>query len=65
MPTVKETLNHPAFPTAVWNLEPTRKGFQPVAEGRGGPFNISWEIHGSGPIKMFVCLIDQCPFQAR
>ncbi|AEO68165.1 uncharacterized protein THITE_2117583 [Thermothielavioides terrestris NRRL 8126] len=52
IPTVAETLKHPAFPTAIWNLEPDRKGLVPVAEGRGGPFNISWEIHGAGPIKL-------------
>ncbi|KAK3385382.1 Alpha/Beta hydrolase protein [Podospora didyma] len=52
IPTVAETLAHPAFPTAIWNLEPDRKGLAPVAEGRGGPFNISWEIHGEGPIKV-------------
>ncbi|KAK4121929.1 alpha/beta-hydrolase [Parathielavia appendiculata] len=53
VPTVAETLKHPAYPTAIWNLEPDRKGLVPVAEGRGGPLNISWEIHGAGPIKLF------------
>ncbi|GAW21148.1 hypothetical protein ANO14919_106650 [Xylariales sp. No.14919] len=24
----------------------------PVAAGRGGPFNIHWEIHGDGPVKI-------------
>ncbi|KAL2163340.1 hypothetical protein VTH06DRAFT_5397 [Thermothelomyces fergusii] len=52
VPTVAETLKHPAYPTATWNLEPDRKGLVPVAEGRGGPFNMSWEIHGEGPIKL-------------
>src|SRR5690606_682140 len=45
---------HPAYPTAMWNLEPDRKGLVPVAAGRGGPFNMSWEIHGVGPIKLIV-----------
>jgi hypothetical protein len=54
MPTVAETLNHPSFPTAIWNLSPTRSGTLPVAEGRGGPLNISWEVHGSGPVKLLV-----------
>lgn len=52
VPTVAETLKHPAFPTAIWRLEPDREGLAPVAEGRGGPFNISWQIHGAGPIKL-------------
>ncbi|KAK4102371.1 alpha/beta-hydrolase [Parathielavia hyrcaniae] len=52
VPTVAETLKHPAYPTSIWNLEPDRKGLAPVAEGRGGPFNISWETHGAGPIKL-------------
>lgn len=54
LPTVEETLKHPSFPTAIWNLEPSQQGLLPVAEGRGGPINLSWEIHGSGPIKLLV-----------
>lgn len=54
LPIVADILKHPAFPTATWNLEPTRNGLLPVAEGRGGPLRISWEIHGSGPIKIIV-----------
>ncbi|ROV89148.1 hypothetical protein VSDG_08864 [Cytospora chrysosperma] len=53
LPTVAQVLQHPAFPTATWHLEPTRSGLLPVAEGRGGPLKISWEIHGEGPIKLF------------
>jgi hypothetical protein len=56
VPTVAETVKHPAFPTAIWNLEPDSKGIVPVAEGRGGPIKISWEIHGVGPIKLVVSL---------
>ncbi|KAK3317815.1 Alpha/Beta hydrolase protein [Cercophora scortea] len=52
IPTVAETKSHPAYPTTIWQLEPDRSGLLPVAEGRGGPFNISWEIHGEGPIKV-------------
>lgn len=54
VPTVAETLKHPAYPTTIWKLEPDRKGLVPVAEGRGGPFKISWEIHGVGPTKLIV-----------
>ncbi|KAL2174807.1 Alpha/Beta hydrolase protein [Thermothelomyces heterothallicus CBS 202.75] len=56
VPTVAETLKHPAYPTATWNLEPDRKGLVPVAEGRGGPFNMSWEIHGVGPIRLILIM---------
>ncbi|KAK0713980.1 Alpha/Beta hydrolase protein [Lasiosphaeria miniovina] len=52
IPTAAETAQHPAFPTAIWNLEADRKGVVPVAEGRGGPLKISWEIHGDGPVKV-------------
>ncbi|OLN92747.1 putative aminoacrylate hydrolase RutD 1, partial [Colletotrichum chlorophyti] len=51
-PTAEETIKHPSFPSTIWNLEPDRKGKCPVAEGRGGPFNIAWEIHGHGPSKI-------------
>lgn len=54
VPSVAETLKHPAFETAMWRLEPDRQGLARVAEDRGGPFNISWEIHGEGPIKLIV-----------
>lgn len=57
LPTVEETLKHPAFPTAIYNLEPSQSGLLPVAKGRGGPFNVSWEIHGTGPMKLFVSTI--------
>ncbi|KAK0649034.1 Alpha/Beta hydrolase protein [Cercophora newfieldiana] len=52
IPPVAEVLAHPAFPTAIWNLQPDRSGLAPVAEGRGGPIKICWEIHGEGPIKL-------------
>ncbi|KAL2117609.1 hypothetical protein VTJ04DRAFT_7269 [Mycothermus thermophilus] len=52
IPKIADVLKHPAYHTSVWNLEPDRKGLTPVAEGRGGPIKISWEIHGVGPIKL-------------
>ena len=52
---VEEVLAHPAYPTAVWKLKPTQSGMLPVASGRGGPFNIYWEVHGTGDIKLVVC----------
>ncbi|KLU88662.1 hypothetical protein MAPG_07647 [Magnaporthiopsis poae ATCC 64411] len=51
-PTIEQVLEHPAYPSSIWRLVPTRSGRLPVAEGRGGPLNISWEIHGSGPTKV-------------
>ncbi|KAK0664635.1 putative abhydrolase [Cercophora samala] len=52
IPTVAETVSHPSFPTALWNLEPDRAGLCPVAEGRGGPLEINYEVHGNGPVKL-------------
>ena len=54
LPSIEETLKHPAYEDTIWNLQPTRGGKLPVAEGRGGPFNMAWEIHGEGPIKVIV-----------
>jgi hypothetical protein len=56
-PTVKEILEHPTFPDAIWKLTPTQSGMLPVAAGRGGPFKIKWEVHGKGPIKLVVRLL--------
>lgn len=54
LPIVADVIKQPAFPTASWNLEPTSSGLLPVAQGRGGPLRISWEIHGSGPVRLVV-----------
>ncbi|KAI0894938.1 alpha/beta-hydrolase [Annulohypoxylon nitens] len=53
-PTVEEVSKSPAFPTAIWKLQPHQSGLLPVAAGRGGPLNISWEVHGGGPIKLIL-----------
>ncbi len=53
-----ETLVHEAYGDAVWQLEPTRSGKVAVAEGRGGPFNLSWEVHGDGPVRVVVSLAE-------
>ncbi|CAK7221211.1 hypothetical protein SCUCBS95973_004417 [Sporothrix curviconia] len=50
--TVAETLKHPSYPDATFNLQPTRSGLLPVAAGRGGPLRIGWEVHGEGPVKI-------------
>jgi hypothetical protein len=51
---VEEILAHQSYPDTVWRLVPTQSGKLPVAKGRGGPFNIDWEVHGSGDIKVVV-----------
>ncbi|KAI1465344.1 alpha/beta-hydrolase [Daldinia caldariorum] len=53
-PSVDDVVKSPAFPTAIWQLEPHQSGLLPVAAGRGGPVNISWEVHGDGPIKLIL-----------
>ncbi|KAF9876877.1 glycylpeptide N-tetradecanoyltransferase [Colletotrichum karsti] len=45
-------MNHPSYPSTIWNLEADRKGKCLVAKDRDGPFNIAWEIHGHGPSKI-------------
>ena len=37
-----------------WPLKPAKKGKVAVAKGRGGPLQISYEIHGNGPMKLVV-----------
>ena len=39
-----------------WPLKPAEKGKFAVAKGRGGPIQISYEIHGTGPTKLVVGL---------
>ncbi|KAK8069469.1 hypothetical protein PG994_006085 [Apiospora phragmitis] len=53
-PTIAQITRHPAFETAVWKLRPHQSGLLPVGATRGGPYNISWEIHGNGPIKVML-----------
>lgn len=53
--TAVEVADHPAFKEPViWDLEPTTKGKCAVAQGRGGPFNIAYEIHGVGNLHVVV-----------
>ena len=49
-----EILDHPEYPHVNWPLEPTSKGKVEVADGRGGPFKISYQLHGHGPKKIIV-----------
>lgn len=52
--TAQQVQDHPSFKTAnfLLDIKPTNSGLLPVAEGRGGPINISWETHGHGPIHL-------------
>lgn len=52
----EEILAHPAFHNVIWDLEPAKKGKCSVAKGRGGPFDIAYEIHGTGPRKIIVSI---------
>ncbi|KAH8816403.1 Alpha/Beta hydrolase protein [Xylogone sp. PMI_703] len=51
-PKAKDILENPSYPYTIWKLVPTQEGRLPVAQGRGGPFNISWEVHGEGDTKL-------------
>jgi pimeloyl-ACP methyl ester carboxylesterase len=50
--TAAELMAHPEFDNVTWNLTPTRKESIFVANGRGGPIKIVYEIHGHGPIHL-------------
>ena len=52
--TVAEVLEHPAYPHVIRNLQPTKKGKVAVANRRGGPLDIAFEVHGSGPNHLVV-----------
>ena len=53
--TAKEILAHPEFGKVPWKGNPTKEGFVDVANGRGGPISIAYEVHGTGPNKLVVC----------
>lgn len=52
--TAKELKEHAEYDTIVWDLKPAKKGKVRVAAGRGGPFEIAYEIHGNGALKLVV-----------
>ena len=53
--TAAEVAEHAAFKEPViWELEPTKKGKYAVAQGRGGLFDLAYEIHGVGPVHIVV-----------
>lgn len=46
--TADELLKHPEYDHTVWDLKPAKKGRLAVAQGRGGPLHIAYEVHGHG-----------------
>lgn len=53
--TAAEIIEHPAFKqNVIWDLKPNEKAKISVAKGRGGPFNLMYEMHGNGPIRILV-----------
>ncbi|OBT74649.1 hypothetical protein VF21_06408 [Pseudogymnoascus sp. 05NY08] len=50
--TAAEVTALPGYSSVTWELQPTQEGKLKVAEGRGGPLNISWEVHGTGKTKV-------------
>ncbi|KKY20025.1 putative alpha beta hydrolase [Phaeomoniella chlamydospora] len=48
----RNVLQHPEYKNIIWDLPPVKKEKIPVARGRGGPFEISYEIHGHGDTKL-------------
>lgn len=53
--TAVEIINHSAYDSVDWKLPPTTSGTCLVAQNRrGGPFNLYYETHGTGPIKLVV-----------
>lgn len=49
-------MQHPAYPTALWQLEADKEATVIVGgDRRGGPTRIYYEIHGRGPIHVLVC----------
>nr|OQO20912.1 hypothetical protein B0A51_13086 [Rachicladosporium sp. CCFEE 5018] len=50
--TVAEVKAHPEYLHVDWNLQPTKKADVTVAQSRGGPFKLAYEIHGHGPHKI-------------
>lgn len=50
----EEVQNHPEFAHVNWKLPYERRERIDVANGRGGPFKMAYELHGRGPQKTVV-----------
>ncbi|KXJ90397.1 Alpha/Beta hydrolase protein [Microdochium bolleyi] len=53
-PTIAQAKASPAFPAALWDLQPSQSGILAAGASRRSPANVSWEIHGDGPIKVIL-----------
>jgi len=52
---LEEVRVHPAWSTVIELQTPNRQGATLVAKNRsGGPINIAYEVHGTGPIHLVV-----------
>ncbi|EMD00863.1 hypothetical protein BAUCODRAFT_61070 [Baudoinia panamericana UAMH 10762] len=47
--TAEEVQQHPEYPYVNWDLKADRAERIDIAHGRGGPFKLSYELHGHGP----------------
>jgi hypothetical protein len=61
----EELLKHPEYDYTIWDLKPQKKGKVAVANGRGGPINIAYEVHGSGDKHLVVSLLYIWPHTLR
>jgi hypothetical protein len=52
--TAEELQKHPEYDHTIWDLKPEKKGKVTVANGRGGPIDIAYEVHGKGDRHMVV-----------
>jgi hypothetical protein len=55
--TAEQLQQHPEYKHTVWDLNPSKKGKVPVANGRGGPINLAYQVHGSGDRHLVVSLL--------
>jgi hypothetical protein len=55
--TVDELHQHPEYDHTIWSLKPEIKEKVAVAQDRGGPIDIAYEVHGHGPRHMVVSRI--------
>ncbi|KAL6703817.1 hypothetical protein ACN47E_009036 [Coniothyrium glycines] len=46
--TAEELVKHPEYTHTIWPLQPTKQGKVAVAQDRGGPVKIAYEVHGQG-----------------
>jgi hypothetical protein len=63
--TAEALLKHPEYDYAIWDLKPVQKGKVAAANGRGGPIDIAYEVHGSGDKHMVVSLLYIWPCKLR